>query len=302
MYSQIASNKRRSVGLVVGFVIFVGLFGYVLSRALGRPGLFIFILVFALIYAIISYVAAAKITLAMTGAKPVTRDQAPQLYRTVENLSIAAGLPMPKVYVIEDSSPNAFATGRDPEHAVVAATTGLLETLEPVELEGVIAHELSHVGNYDIRFMALVVVLVAVVAMLADLFLKLTFWGGLGGDDDNEGGNSNIVFIILGIAGAILAPIAASLVQLAVSRQREYLADASGALLTRYPDGLARALAKISQDPRGLKTANSATASLYISNPLKGGKGAGKSLMRLFDTHPPIEERIARLHNMESRV
>jgi len=301
VYSQIASNKRRSVGLVVGFVIFVGLFGYILSRALGRPGLFIFILAFALIYAVISYIAAAKITLAMTGARPVTREQAPGLYRTVENLSIAAGLPMPKVYIIEDSSPNAFATGRDPEHAVVAATTGLLDILEPAELEGVIAHELSHVGNYDIRFMALVVVLVAVVAMLADLFLKLTFWGGLG-DDDDEGGNSNVIFIVLGIAGAILAPLAASLVQLAVSRQREYLADASGALLTRYPDGLARALAKISQDPRGLKTANSATASLYISNPLKGGKGAGKSLMRLFDTHPPIEERIARLHNMETQV
>ena len=300
MYSQIASNKRRSVGLVVGFVIFVGLFGYVLSRALGRPGLFIFILAFALIYAVISYVAAAKITLAMTGAKPVTRDQAPQLYRTVENLSIAAGLPMPKVYVIEDSSPNAFATGRDPQHAVVAATTGLLETLEPVELEGVIAHELSHVGNYDIRFMALVIVLVAVVAMLSDLFLKLTFWGGFG-DDEEEGGN-NMIFIVLGLVGAILAPLAASLVQLAVSRRREYLADASGALLTRYPEGLARALAKISQDPRGLKTANTATASLYISNPLKGRKGVGQGLMRLFDTHPPIEERIARLRNMESQV
>jgi heat shock protein HtpX len=298
VYSQIASNKRRSIGLVIGFIVFIGLFGYVLSRALGRPGLFIFITGFAIIYALITYFASARITLAMTGARPVDRAAAPQLYRTVENLSIAAGLPMPQIYIVADSSPNAFATGRDPQHAIVAATSGLLEMMEPDELEGVIAHELSHVGNYDIRFMALVVVLVAVVAMLADLFLRLTFWGGLG-DEENNGGNT--IFIVLGIIGAILAPLAAVLIQLAVSRKREYLADASGALLTRYPEGLAKALAKLDQDPRGLKQANSATASLYITNPLKGRKGAGQGLMKLFDTHPPIADRIARLNKMEAQ-
>ncbi len=298
MYSQIAQNKRRSILLVVGFVVFIGLFGYVLSRALGNPGLFVFIAGFAIIYALISYFASAKITLAMTGAKPVTRANAPQLYRTVENLTIAAGMPMPKIYVIDDSSPNAFSTGRDPKHAIVAATSGLLDIMEPDELEGVIAHELSHVENYDIRFMALVVVLVAVVALLSDLFLRITFWSSFGDDEENS---SNALFMILGIAGAILAPIAAVLIQLAVSRKREYLADASGALLTRYPEGLAKALAKISKDPRGLQQANSATASLYISNPLKGRKGTGQGLMRLFDTHPPIEDRIARLNKMESQ-
>jgi heat shock protein HtpX len=295
VYSEIASNKRRSVALVVGFVIFIGLFSYILARAMNNPGLFTFITGFAIIYALISYFAAAKITLAMTGARPVDRTTAPQLYRTVENLTIAAGVPMPKIYIINDSSPNAFATGRDPKHAIVAATSGLLEIMEPDELEGVIAHELSHVGNYDIRFMALVVVLVAVVAMLSDLFLRITFWSSFG---DEENSSSNAIFMILGIAGAILAPIAAILIQLAVSRKREFLADASGALLTRYPEGLAKALAKIDRDPRGLKQANSATASLYISNPLKGRKGTGQSLMKLFDTHPPIADRIARLNAM----
>jgi heat shock protein HtpX len=298
VYSQIASNKRRSIGLVVGFVVFIGLFAYILSRAMGNSGLFVFITGFAVIYALISYFASARITLAMTGAKPIDRAAAPQLYRTVENLSIAAGIPMPKVYIIDDSSPNAFATGRDPKHAIVAATSGLVEIMEPDELEGVIAHELSHVGNYDIRFMALVVVLVAVVAMLSDLFLRITFWSSFGDEENNSG---NAVFMALGIAGAILAPLAAILIQLAVSRKREYLADASGALLTRYPEGLAKALGKIAQDPRGLKQANSATASLYISNPLKGRKGKGEGLMKLFDTHPPIEDRIARLNKMEAQ-
>ena len=283
--------------LVIVFVIFISLFGYILARALGNPGLFTFIAGFAIIYALISYFASAKITLAMTGARPVGRSDAPEFYRTVENLTIAAGLPMPKLYIIEDSSPNAFATGRDPKHAIVAATSGLLAMMEQDELEGVIAHELSHVGNYDIRFMALVVVLVAVVAMLSDLFLRITFWSSFG---DEENSSNNALFMILGIAGAILAPIAAVLIQLAVSRNREFLADASGALLTRYPEGLAKALAKIDQDPRGLKQANTATASLYIANPLKGRKGTGQSLMRLFDTHPPTADRIARLNQMET--
>jgi heat shock protein HtpX len=300
LYSQIASNKRRSILLVVGFILFVGLFGYVISLALGRPGLFTIILLFAIGYAVVSYFVSAQITLAMTGAREIQKSDAPRLYRIVENLSITAGLPMPKVYIVNDTSPNAFATGRDPQHAVVAVTSGLLEIMDDTELEGVLAHELSHVGNYDIRFMALVVVLVAVVALLSDLFLRLSFWSSFG--DDEEGGSINPVVIVVGILGAILAPIAASLVQLAVSRRREYLADASGALLTRYPEGLARALEKIERDPRGMDQANSATASLYISNPLKGREGIGKSLTRLFDTHPPLEDRIARLRQMDSSV
>ncbi len=299
MYSQIAANKRRSFFLLIGFVVFVGLVAYILSHAFGRPGFFIPALVFAIVYAAISYFASAKIALAMSGARPIEKKDAPELYRIVENLSIAGGLPMPKVYIIDDPSPNAFATGRDPGHAVVAVTTGILEILDKAELEGVIAHELSHVGNYDIRFMALVVALVSVISLIADLFLHLSFWGG----DGEEGGNTNPLMIILGIVGALLAPFVAMLVQLAISRRREYLADASGALLTRYPDGLARALAKISQDPRGLQRADSATAPLYISNPLKGqSRSFGRALAKLLSTHPPVEERIRRLHEMAGKA
>jgi heat shock protein HtpX len=301
MYSQIAANKRRSFFLLVGFIVFVGGLGYVLSNAFGRPGFFIPTLIFAVVYAAISYFASAKIALAMSGAKPIAKKDAPELYRIVENLSIAAGLPMPQVYIIDDPSPNAFATGRDPHHAVVAVTTGILALLDKTELEGVIAHELSHVGNYDIRFMALVVALVSIVALLSDLFLRLSFWSNL---DDDDNGGSNPLMLAVGIIGALLAPLVASLVQLAISRRREYLADASGALLTRYPDGLANALAKIAHDPQGLKHVNSATAPLYISNPLKGRKGGGfgQTLANLFSTHPPTEERIRRLHEMEGKV
>ena len=297
MYRQIASNKRRSFGLLVGFVVFVGVLAYSLTTAFGRPSLFYPILIGSVLYAAISYFFSSQIALAMSGAKPIAKKDAPQLYRIVENLAITAGLPMPNVYIIDDPSPNAFATGRDPKHAVVAVTTGILEILEDDELEGVIAHELSHVGNFDIRFMALVVALVSVVAILSDLLLRLSFWGG----DEEEGGSSPIM-IGLGIVGALLAPLVATIIQLAISRKREFLADASGALLTRYPEGLARALAKIEHDPRGLAHANSATAPLYISNPLKGKSGGfGQSLARLFSTHPPTAERIKRLEEMEAR-
>ncbi len=300
MYSQIAANKRKSWLLLVGFVLFVSALGYVLTMAFGRPGLFVPVFIFTVVYAAISYFASAQIALAMSGARPIEKKDAPELYRVVENLSIAAGLPMPKVYIIDDPSPNAFATGRDPQHAVVAVTTGILQKLEKPELEGVIAHELSHVGNYDIRFMALVVALVSVVALLSDLFLRLSFWSSF---DDDERENSNPALLAVGILGAILAPLVATLVQLAISRRREYLADASGALLTRYPEGLARALAKISQDPRGLEHVNSATASLYIANPLKGRRaGLAQTLSNLFSTHPPTEERIRRLQEMEIKV
>jgi heat shock protein HtpX len=287
MYSQIASNKRRSVLLVFGFIALVAVLDYVISRAFRQPSFFVPILIFAVIYAFVTYFFSSQIALGMSGAKPIEKKDAPELYLVVENLTIAAGLPMPKVYIIDDPSPNAFATGRDPQHAVVAVTTGILPLLTKSELEGVIAHELSHVGNYDIRFMAVVVALVSAVALISDLFLRLTFWGG----DDRE---DNQLFFILGIIGAILAPLVAALIQFAVSRQREYLADASGALLTRYPEGLASALAKISNNPKPMQHANSATSPLYISNPLKG-----RSLAGLFDTHPPIAERIRRLREME---
>ncbi|HVQ44617.1 MAG TPA: zinc metalloprotease HtpX [Candidatus Saccharimonadia bacterium] len=294
MYTQIASNKRRSLLLILGFIVFVGGLDWLFSRLLHQPAAFIPILIVAVIYAGVSYFFSAQIALSMSGAREVQKKDAPQLYRLVENLTIAAGLPTPKVYIIEDASPNAFATGRDPQHAVVAVTTGILERLEKTELEGVLAHELSHVGNYDIRFMALVTALVAVVSVISDLLLRLSFWGG--GDDDEGGGNNNGLLIILSIVGAILAPLVAAVIQFAVSRQREYLADSSGALLTRYPEGLARALEKISADPQPMQHANSATAPLYISNPLKG-----RSLAGLFDTHPPIADRIKRLREMETK-
>jgi heat shock protein HtpX len=291
MYSQIASNKRRSFILLAGFLVFVAGLDYLLSRVLGQPSAFIPILIVGCAYAAISYFFSAQIALSMSGAKEIEKKDAPELYRIVENLSIAGGLPMPKVYIVDDASPNAFATGRDPQHAVVAVTSGILQTLNKTELEGVIAHELSHVGNFDIRFMALVVALVSVVSLIADLLLRLSFWGR----DDEEGGNSQLM-LILGIVGAILAPFVAALIQMAVSRQREYLADSSGALLTRYPEGLASALEKISANPKPMSHGSSATAPLYISNPLKGRNFSG-----LFDTHPPIAERVRRLREMETK-
>jgi heat shock protein HtpX len=291
MYTQVAQNKRNSILLILGFVVLVGVLDYVFARAFGQPTLFGPILLIGIAYALISYFFSSQIALAMSGAREVEKKDAPDLYRIVENLSITAGLPMPKVYIVDDPSPNAFATGRDPQHAIVAVTSGILPLLEKDELEGVIAHELSHVGNYDIRFMAVVVALVSVVAVISDLFLRISFWSR----DDREEGNQ--IFFILGIVGAILAPIVAAIIQFAVSRQREYLADASGALLTRYPDGLADALAKIGgQNQPPMQHANSATSPLYISNPLKG-----RSLAGLFDTHPPIEDRIKRLRQMEDK-
>jgi heat shock protein HtpX len=295
MYTQIARNKRLSLVLIAAFVVLISVLGYLISAAFGRSYYIVPIVMVSLAYAAISYFASAKIALAMSGAREVQKADAPELYRVVENLAIAGGLPTPRVYIIEDDSPNAFATGRDPEHAVVAVTTGLLQMMTKPELEGVIAHELSHVGNYDIRFMAIVVALVAVISIISDLFLRLTFWGSLLGDDEEDSG-ANPLFIGLAIIGAVLAPIIAVLVQLAVSRQREYLADSSGALLTRYPDGLASALAKIGSYAKPMEHATSATAHLYIANPLKG-----RSLAGLFDTHPPLEERIKRLQQMENQ-
>ncbi len=294
MYSAIAANKRRTVLLVLMFIVVLSAFGWVISQIQGTTATFVAIALFSVGYSFISYFTADKIALGLSRARPVSKKDAPQLYRIVENLSIAGGLPLPKIYIIDDNSPNAFATGRDPAHASVAVTSGLLNIMEDEELEGVLGHELSHVGNYDIRLMAMVLALVTILVYVSHFFLRMTFWGGR--DRDSEG-NAGAILAVIGIIFAILAPVIATLLQLAVSRKREYLADASGALLTRYPDGLASALAKIDQYPDGMKNANTATAHLYFASPLKGKEAKGW-LAGLFSTHPPIPERIKRLQAM----
>ncbi|HEX7259786.1 MAG TPA: M48 family metallopeptidase [Candidatus Saccharimonadia bacterium] len=295
MYSQIASNKRKSILLVTAFVILISVLGYSYSLATNQPGIFLGVSIFALVYALISYRFSASIALAIAGARPVAKKDAPELYRLVENLSITAGLPMPKVYIIDDPSPNAFATGRNPKNAVVAVTSGLLQLLDKEELEGVLAHEMSHVGNYDIRFMAIVMVLVTVISLVSNFFLHMS-WGGGG---RREGGNP--ILAIVAIVASLLAPLIAGLLQLAVSRKREYLADASGALLTRYPEGLARALEKISaaSEQQPLAHASTANAHMYFSNPLPS---VGSFMASLFSTHPPAAERIKRLREMGDKV
>ncbi len=279
------------------FVIFATTVAYVIGRATGYGPSYSFIVFpIALLSSVGSYFYSDKIVLATSGAKQIKKSDNPELFRIVENLSIASGLPMPKVYIIDDPSPNAFATGRNPKHASVAATTGILERLTEAELEGVMAHELSHVKNFDTRLLMITAVLVGFIALLTDIFMRNLFWGGMG-RRDNEDNRANAVFLVVGIILAILAPIIASLIQLAVSRKREFLADASGALLTRYPEGLASALEKIAADPRPLRTASNATAHLFIVNPLKGKK-VQSFFVNLFNTHPPLEERIKILREM----
>jgi heat shock protein HtpX len=246
------------------------------------------VLIGALVYVLISYYSSSKLAMAMNGAHQIEKRDNPRLWRIVENLSITNGMPMPKVYIIDDPAPNAFATGRNPEHSIVGATTGILDTLDDSELEGVMAHEMGHVKNYDIRVSMVAFALVAVISILADIMLRLAWFRG---DDDDS--SSSSLFFIIGIVGAILAPLVATLIQLAISRRREYLADATGALTTRYPEGLASALAKIGKYNRPMKRQNPSTAHLFFSNPLKKGGITG-----LFSTHPPIEERIARLNEM----
>lgn len=282
--------------LLVGFIIFFALVSYILSRALGYGMSFVGImLVISGLMSFFSYYYSDKIVLSMAGARAATEKEFPMLYKIVQNLSIGNGQPMPRIYVIDDPAMNAFATGRDPKHAVVAATTGILAKLEKIELEGVMAHELSHVKNYDTRLMGIVSVIAGSIAILADGFMHMLWWGGGSRDDDNK--NANAIFLILGIAVAVLAPIAAMIIQMAVSRRREFLADASGALLTRYPEGLARALEKISGDHQQLRHANTATAHFYISNPFKG-KREKSWFIHLFSTHPPVEDRIKILRSM----
>lgn len=278
---------------MTGFFLFVIALGYFISYLYDAPAILYGAAIVSIVMNITAYWFSDKIALATSGAKPVTREQALDLYRIVENLSITAGLPMPRLYIIPSGQINAFATGRNPEHAAVAVTEGALSKLDENELQGVLAHELSHVGNRDILVSTVVVVLAGVISMISDIFLR---FGGLSRrDDDNRGSN---VTAIVAIVAMILAPIAATLIHLAVSRKREFLADASGALLTRYPAGLASALEKIAQDQMPLRHATSATAHLYLANPFKGRSRSGW-FTKLFMTHPPVEERIAALRGLE---
>jgi heat shock protein HtpX len=296
IYSQISSNKRKTWIVIVLFILFITTLLYVYGNTSGYGLSFAGIaLILSGIMSYGSYYYSDKIVLGLSKAKQIEKKDNPQLFRIVENLCIGSGIQMPRIYIIQDSAPNAFATGRDPKHAVVAVTTGILQKLDKIELEGVIAHELSHIRNFDIRLMAIVVVLVGLVALLADFFMRSLWFGG--GRSRDRGGNAQGIFLIVGIALAILSPIVATLIQLAVSRKREFLADASGALLTRYPEGLASALEKIGKDKEPLEVANNATAHLYIANPFKH-KITGNWFAGLFNTHPPIEERIKILRSM----
>ena len=279
------------------FVAFVVLLGYVMGNALGYGDSWMFIaVVISVVASFVSYYWGDKMVLAMSGAHPANRQDNFDFYTVAENLAIAAGIPKPQLYIIDDPAMNAFATGRDPQHAVVCATSGILERLDRRELEGVIAHELSHIKNFDTRLMAVVAVLVGTIAFMADMFMRNLWWGGLRRNRDDEG-NAGSILMIVGIVLAILSPLIATMIQLAVSRKREYLADASGAYLTRYPEGLASALEKLSQDKDVMPKATNATAHLFIVNPFKG-KNFGAWFSGLFDTHPPIEERIKILRAM----
>ena len=290
MYSAIAANKRNTVFIMIAFIILIGVIGWIVSIYFGEPMITPWVLLGAGIYALIQYYTASKQALAMTGAKEIQKVDNPRLYRIVENLTIATGMPMPKVYIINDPAPNAFATGRDPRHAVVAVTTGLLDIMNDQELEGVMAHELGHVQNYDIRVSMIAFGLVAAIALLSDIVLRILFYGG-------DRRNIPPAFYILGIVVAIIAPIAAMLIQAAVSRQREYLADSTGALTTRYPEGLASALEKLRTASQPLQRQTPSAAHLFFANPLKKG-----FISNLYSTHPPLEARIARLRGMEGKM
>jgi len=286
MYGQIAANKRKTVFLMLFFIALVTAMGWFMGQYLGQPLITPYVLIGAAIYVLITYYSGSKMALAMNGAREIQKRDNPRLYRIVENLSITEGLPMPKVYIIDDPAPNAFATGRNPQHAVVCATTGLMDMMSDTELEGVMAHELGHVKNYDIRVSLIAFALVAVISIIADILLRATIFRS--GDRDTPP-----IFYVFALAGAILAPLVASLIQLAISRQREYLADSTGALATRYPEGLASALEKIGSYGSTMRRQNASTAHLFFANPLRG-KGIGA----LFSTHPPIESRVARLRKM----
>jgi len=294
LYNQADKNTRLTWIYITGFLVFVIGVGYVFAGAMGNSYILYGAVLFSVLMSFGSYWWSDKIVLKMSNAKELTFENNKEIYRLVENLCITAGLPVPKIYIIEDTAMNAFATGRDAEHGVICLTTGIIQRLEKTELEGVIAHELSHIGNRDILLSTVIVVLVGFVTLLADWFRHWAFWGGRG-DSDNKNSQFQMLLMIMALILSILAPIAAVLMQLAISRKREFLADASGALLTRYPEGLASALEKISKDTEKLEVANRATAHLFIANPFKG-----KKISKLFMTHPPIEERIAKLREMDA--
>ena len=293
LYTQKDKNIRKTWILITAFLIFIIALGWVFSYQFNSPAILVFAVIFSSLMSFISYWYSDKIILAISRAKEIEKEDNPELYRLVENLCITAGLPLPKIYIIDEMALNAFATGRNPEHAVVAVTRGLLEKLERAELEGVIAHELSHIGNLDMLLQTVVVILIGLVALISDWFLRWTWFSGRRRDSREGGGQIQLIMLVIGIALAILSPFIAMLIQLAISRKREFLADASGALLTRYPEGLANALEKISGDQTPLRVANKATAHLYITNPFRGRK-----VSKLFMTHPPIEERINALRGM----
>ena len=294
MYRAIAANKRNTWVIMVFFVAIIAGLGYVFDLYFfggGTGVVFYGVVIGALIYVAIQYYSAGNQALSMAGAKPITKADNPRLYRIVENLAITTGLPMPKVYIVEDPAPNAFATGRDPEHAAVAATTGLLEIMDDAELEGVMAHELAHVKNFDIRVTTIVFGLVVVVGLLADVLARMAFFGGM-----RRNGGGNPLILVVGILAMILAPLLAALIQAAISRQREYLADATGALTTRHPEALASALEKLGQYGRPLKKQQASMAHLWMADPIQPGV-----IDRMFQTHPPIKDRVARLLENKAR-
>ena len=287
LYTHQSRNVTKTWLLMSAFFVIVISIGFFFSQYYRNPNILYFFVIFSIGMNVMSYWYSDKIALKLNKARQIKKEENPELWNIVENLSITAGLPMPKLCIINDASPNAFATGRNKEHAVVAVTTGLLQILDKNELEGVIAHELSHIGNRDILLSTVVVVLVGFISIIADMFLRSMFWGGGNRDNDRGGGG---LMLVLGIILSILAPIFATLIQLAISRKREFLADASGALLTRYPEGLANALTKISNYSRPMISANTATAHLFISNPF-----GAKKISNLFSTHPPMEARVKAL-------
>lgn len=298
-YQLVAKNKQRSFLIITLFITFIVGAAYLMAKGFGYS---LNIVGWALIFSggasFFSYYYSDKLILGISGAKEAKRSEFFDFYTVTENICLGQKMPIPKLYVIEDSAMNAFATGRNPEHAVVCATTGLLTRLSRSEVEGVVAHELSHVKNYDILLMSIVSVLVGLIALLADWMLRMSFWGGGRKKDDNDNGQIGVIISIVAVILAILSPIIAQLIQLAISRRREFFADASGVEMTKNPEGLIKALSKISMDSEPLEVANKATAHLYISNPLKNSKGAVHAFAKLFNTHPPIEERIAILREM----
>lgn len=287
MYKQIAENKRRTIFIIIGFVVMIGAIAGVFAYVYKDPQIAVWTIIVSIIYALIQYYCAGSIAMAMTGAREITKKDNPRLYNIVENLSITTGLPMPKVYIIDDKAPNAFATGRDPKHAAVAATTGLMDIMDNKELSAVMAHEMSHVKNYDIRVSMIVFGLVCVVGLISDMAFRMMFYGNR--RRENEGSPVGYVLILI---VAILSPIVAGVAQMAVSRQREYLADASAVNITRYPEGMIAALKKLQSHTQPMRSQNIATEAMYINNPLRKG-----FFSNLFSSHPPLEKRIERLEH-----